>query len=262
MAKSEIEWTDFTFNPWWGCTKVSDGCTNCYAETWSKRTGHKVWGPNQGRRFFGDNHWKQPLRWNAKAEREGTRLKVFCASMADVFEDFPGLAPYRGALFDLIENTPYLDWQLLTKRPENVLKMVPLAWVGSEASVCGWPVNAWIGTSAEDQATYDDRLVHLVDIPAYFRFLSLEPLLGPIDLNLGNTRTLGIHWVIAGGESGSKARSMHLDWARGIRNQCRVAGVPFFFKQWGERHQLGRRVGKKAAGRLLDGREWNEYPNV
>lgn len=117
---SRIEWTDHTFNPWWGCTKVSEACKNCYAEAWSKRVGQQVWGPQAERRFFGERHWLEPLKWNADAAAHGKRLRVFCASMADVFEDRRSLDPWRSKLWELIEATPQLDWLLLTKRPEHV----------------------------------------------------------------------------------------------------------------------------------------------
>lgn len=332
MAESKIEWTDYTFNPWWGCTKVSDGCANCYAETWSKRTGHDIWGPNRSRRFFGDKHWNEPLKWNAKAEREGWQFRVFCASMADVFEGaehagWQRLDVERERLWRLIENTPALTWQLLTKRPESISYMVPGVWHSK------WPPNVWIGVSVENQATWDERVPVLCRIPAGVRFVSYEPALGPVDchidcdcgdrpvlrcLGCGDDRPQGVDWVIAGGESGPGSRPSHPDWFRSVRDQCRAAGVAFFFKQWGEWkpvapqygdtdsvmrsedpygewfHDLwGRnlclerdgsvsadyrgtwyqpspllnpwwlnRVGKKAAGRLLDGREWNEFPEV
>lgn len=275
---SNISWTDHTFNPWWGCVKVSDGCRECYAETFAKRVGQNVWGPaaTTSRRLFGDKHWQEPLRWNAAAEKAGVRARVFCASMADVFEDHPEVGPHRDRLFALIEQTPWLDWLLLTKRPQNVASMVPVAWAA------GFPSNVWMGTSAEHQAAADERIPYLLAIPAAVRFLSCEPLLGPIDLDPyvdpvgayccggepehcrcldGWPRTedgsdyVSLDWVIAGGESGPKARAMHPDWARSLRDQCVAAGVAFHFKQWGGRTHA-------AGGRELDGREWNEMPAV
>lgn len=285
---SKIEWTDHTFNPWWGCVKVSDGCRECYAETFAKRVGQKVWGPaaTTPRRFFADKHWAEPLRWNADAEKAGVRARVFCASMADVFEDHPEVGPHRERLFSLIEQTPWLDWLLLTKRPQNVVSMARESWAA------GFPSNVWMGTSTEHQAAADERIPYLLAIPAAVRFLSAEPLLGPINLErhphgaqpdpqsgvYPAWYSQQIDWVIAGGESGPKARPMHPDWARELRDQCTSAGVAFFFKQWGEFCHPTQmpddcegsgsfiddllRVGKHNAGRLLDGRTWDEFPSV
>ena len=272
---SKIEWTHHTFNPWWGCVKVSPGCEHCYAETFAKRTGHTIWGPaaTTQRRTFGDKHWQEPLKWNAEAAEAGERRRVFCASMADVFEAHPQLHTERALLWMLIEQTPALDWLLLTKRPENVNDMVPSWW----RNVNRWPRNVWIGTSVENQAMADKRIPLLLQIPAAVRFLSCEPLLGPLDLT-GKTRDTiwidqeyadadpgfaevvesdgwPIHWVIVGGESGPKARPMESDWVRSIRDQCTGAGVAFHFKQWGG-------VRKHETGRILDGRTWDEYPQV
>ncbi len=262
---SNISWTDHTYNPWWGCVKVSDGCRECYAETFAKRVGQNVWGPaaTTPRRLFGDKHWQEPLRWNAAAAAAGTRARVFCSSMADVFEDHPEVGPHRERLFSLIEQTPSLDWLLLTKRPQNVASMVPVAWAA------GFPSNVWMGASTEHQAAADERIPYLLAIPAAVRFLSCEPLLGPINLErpphgaqpdpqsgvYPAWYSQQIDWVIAGGESGPKARPMHPDWARSLRDQCVAAGVAFHFKQWGGRTHA-------AGGRLLDGRTWDEFPSV
>jgi protein gp37 len=175
--QTAIAWTDHTFNPWWGCTRVSPGCEHCYAETFAKRVGQDVWGKNADRRFFGDKHWAEPIKWNAKAAQSGRRERVFCASMADVFEDRPELAEHRARLFDLIMfETPWLDWQLLTKRPQNVLDMVPPRWLDAHAyyGTNGWPANCWIGTTVEDQERADERIPWLLSIPAAVRFLSCE----------------------------------------------------------------------------------------
>lgn len=298
-ADSSIEWTDHTFNPWWGCQKVSEGCTNCYALTFAKRYGHDVWGPAKTteRRLFGDKHWSEPLKWNREAEKTGQRKRVFCASMADVFEDHPQVVDARARLFDLISDTPNLDWLLLTKRPENVKPMLIAAGRGFQPL----PPWVWIGTSVENQEQADKRIPHLLSIPAHVRFLSCEPLLGAVDLSrwlqqpivdlemrggapaFRNTPEVykPIHWVIVGGESGHGARPMHPAWARSLRDQCQSAGVAFHFKQFGEwmpsedlpddvggrglqflapDGQPVTRVGKKAAGRLLDGRTWDEFP--
>ncbi len=253
---SRIEWTDHTFNPWWGCVKVSPACKHCYAEAWAKRTGQAVWGISAHRRFFGPAHWQEPHRWHAEAVRSGRRHRVFCASMADVFEDRRDLDPWRTQLGALIAETPLLDWLLLTKRPDRAAALAP--WGSS------WPRNVWLGATVEDQVWVERRLPHLAAVPANLRFLSCEPLLGSLDLSpwLGHA----VHWVIAGGESGARARPSDPAWFRGLRDQCQRAGVPFHFKQWGiwapaesERTTLVR-VSKKAAGRKLDGRTWDQLP--
>jgi protein gp37 len=264
MQNSSIEWTDHTFNPWWGCQRVSPGCEHCYAETLAHRYNFKVWGPAKttGRREMSANYWKQPIKWNDAARKAGKQARVFCASMADVFEDHPQLEWPRTNLWGLIETTPHLDWLLLTKRPQNILRMLPSLWSGRT------PDNVWLGTSCEDQQRADERIPHLLSVPARVRFLSCEPLLGEISLPISRMGS-DIHWVIAGGESGAGARPMHPDWARWLRTQCQETGTAFHFKQWGAwvlRDNMrgpGRvfvNVGKHAAGRLLDDREWNELP--
>jgi protein gp37 len=176
MSISKIEWTDYTFNPWWGCARVSPACRSCYADTLATRYGHdQLWRRKGPRRLMSDTHWKQPLKWNRDAERDGTPKRVFCASMADVFEDHPDVAESRQRLWDLINATPWLHWQLLTKRPENVAAMAP--W-GND-----WPDHVWLGTSVENQRWAETRIPHLLAIPAKTRFLSCEPLLGPVDLS-------------------------------------------------------------------------------
>lgn len=275
MAKdSAIEWTHHTFNPWWGCTKVSPGCKNCYAETFSHRIGQDIWGARSDRRFFGDAHWREPLKWNVEAVRVGERRRVFCASMADVFEHRAELTPVRERLWQLIADTPGLDWLLLTKRPERVLKSVP--W-GDK-----WPANVWAGVTAENQKWAEKRIPLLLELPATVRFLSCEPLIGALDVRPWANGKRRIDWVIAGGESGHKARPMNPEWARALRDQCSRAGIAFHFKQWGhwrpdyENAAAGRRrvavtdsrgqpvtlvrLGKHAAGRDLDGRTWDEFP--
>ena len=271
MAKdSRIEWTHHTFNPWWGCVKVSPACAHCYAETWAHRLGAQLWGRDAPRRFFNDDHWKHPVRWNAEAERNSLRRRVFCASMADVFEARAELKPWRARLWPLIEQTPWLDWLLLTKRPQNVQRMVP--WGDT------WPGNVWLGTTAEDQRRADLRVPHLLESPARIRFISAEPLLGPLSI----TRWRGLDWVIAGGESGHHARPTDPGWIRSLRDECRDSGVAFHFKQWGHwapelPHGITPRqkllltsrgnvattlygLGKSAAGRMLDGRTWDQFP--
>jgi protein gp37 len=246
-AKTEIQWTTHTFNPWWGCLEVSPGCDNCYARTLSERWGFDVWGPprTSPRRLFGDKYWAEPLKWNATAAQEGRRHRVFCASMADVFEFHPQLDAVRARLWALIEQTPWLDWQLLTKRPMNIARMLPSAWLEQVRP------NVWLGTSVEDQPRAELRIRHLVAVPAVVHFLSCEPLLGPVDLGpwLGD-----LDWIITGGESGPHYRPMDLDWVRSLRDQCQGAGLALFHKQQGGRTP-------KAGGREIDGRTWDEFPS-
>jgi len=277
MSKiTSIEWCHHTFNPWWGCEKVSPACQHCYAETFSKRTGHGVWGAHAPRRFFGEEKWKEPLQWNAEAIADGERKRVFCASMADVFEDREDLNPWREKLWDLIDQTPMLDWLLLTKRPENIGNMVP--WTTD------WPENVWLGTTVENQKYADERLPHLLKHKAKVRFLSCEPLLGVVDLKKwikpNKKKGLqGIDWIIAGGESGPGARPMNPEWVRSLRDQAQSAGVPFHFKQWGQwapkdhldpeitgkackidGTEMIRLKSKKDVDRSLDGAFWDEFP--
>jgi protein gp37 len=238
-SETGIAWTDHTFNPWWGCEKVSPGCAHCYAESWDARWKGGHWGKDSPRRFFGEKHWNEPRTWNAAALKAGQRARVFCASMADVFEDRRDLDEERNRLFVLIRETPQLDWQLLTKRPENVLRLLP------PGVVLPWP-NIWIGTTVEDQKRADARIPALLQVPAAVRFLSVEPLLGPISFrwapwvplsrvhSTGHLDGLnGIHWGIVGGESGQGARPMALEWARTALAQFREAGVRTFVKQLG-----------------------------
>ena len=256
---SKIEWTEHTFNPWWGCTKVSPACDNCYAEAWAKRTGHEVWGAKSGRRRMSESHWSNPIRWDRAAAASNFRPRVFCASMADVFEWKRGLNDDRDRLWELIESTSNLDWLLLTKRPHLVSRLAP--WGDN------WPENVWLGVTVENQRFAEKRLDHLLAIRAHVRFLSCEPLLGPLDLSkwIG-----GLHWVIAGGESGPRARKSNPAWFRSIRDQCRDTGVGFHFKQWGDWFPLEEspenvvfeRRGKARSGRLLDGETWDQLPSV
>lgn len=280
MAKdSAIEWTHHTFNPWWGCTKVSPGCKHCYAETWARRVGQMLWGPRAPRRQLSEAYWRQPLAWNAEAERVGERRRVFCASMADVFEDRRDLDANRERLWALIAATPKLDWLLLTKRPHKVRQLTPY---GS----C-WPDNVWLGATAENQKWLDRRMVELSRLDAKILFLSCEPLLGPLDFSkwiaaVRNNEGRIVDWVIVGGESGHQARAPNPEWFRSIRDQCVAAGIRFHFKQWGNWRPAAPRLvngyksktlflsngqtvivanmGKKRAGRLLDGRTWDQFP--
>jgi protein gp37 len=338
MAENtKIEWAHHTFNPWIGCTKVSPACDHCYAEA-DFATRRKVvqWGAGQPRKHTAPSTWDMPVRWNAEAERLGVRYRVFCASLADVFDnEVP--TQWRIELMSLILATPHLDWLLLTKRIGNAAGMLETAFRAAHAGREGWAdnvrPNVWIGASITSQAEANRDIPKLLAVPAAKRFLSMEPLLWPVDLRslphgegeidclkpdrwedeienwrdtsdtweedfedwynvtipgdgLSGPMHAGIDWVIVGGESGRNARPMHPDWVRSLRDQCQAAGVPFLFKQWGEwspgyaqhgndlgyeamvdaqQHEWPEghcafRVGKKAAGRLLDGREWNEVP--
>jgi protein gp37 len=316
---SKIEWTDHTYNPWVGCTKVSPACDHCYAEDWAKRFNSVSWGPGQRKRTSAAN-WRKPIKWDAEAKASGVRAKVFCASLADVFDNDRSItSDWRGDLWNLISRTTNLDWLLLTKRPQNIKKMLPEEY-GAPEWGAGWP-NVWLGTTAENQEEADRRIPHLLAIPAAVRFVSAEPLLGPIDFTNINTMmfhgaeivdaltgsakdTFGIQMypfpafinqIIIGGESGPNARPMHPDWARSIRDQCKAAGTAYFFKQYGSwlpihnegedgwqaddggkdgrfegKHahiitsggQMFANVGKKSAGRLLDGVEHNAMPGI
>lgn len=249
MGKSTgIEWTDATFNPWWGCERVSPACAHCYADSVARRSGFGIWD-NERHRFFGDRHWQPPLAWNAAAEAKGKPLFVFCASMADVFEDHPELDSPRERLWQLIDETPWLVWLLLTKRPENIAAMTANVW-GAAA-----PANVWLGTSIEN-ARWSFRVAQLTEVEAPAHFLSCEPLLGSLYESRGNREPLElthVEWVIGGGESGPRHRACNPDHARELRDACRAAGVPFFWKQWGGRTP-------KAGGKTLDGREYCERP--
>lgn len=373
--QSKIEWTDHTFNPWRGCTKIAAGCANCYADSQAKRNPKTlgIWGDQGTRVVASETMWREPLKWNAAAESRRllhqrhpelepyVRPRVFCASMADVFEGWNGpihnhkgqqlfvsanaggefwtgynlpmsgsdsrrlehcnvtVADVRARLFALIDATPNLDWLLLTKRPENNPAMIPpYSFHACETGDCPHNLasecntlaerqyrdNVWLGCSIANQADADRNIPLLLKCRdlAPVLFVSAEPLLGAVDFRqrcfakncdgecgwpskfdlLGDNFSRSgacIDWVIVGGESGPHARPMHPDWARSLRDQCQSAGVPFFFKQWGEwapsdpatdpgrlfqfvAGQRMSRVGKSAAGRLLDGREWSEFPQA
>ena len=251
---SNIEWTDHTFNPWIGCTKVSPGCDHCYAERREDKRLHRVqWGAGQPRQRT--QTWGDPKRWDrqhaAFFAEHGRRQRVFCASLADVFDNEVEPA-WRDQLMGLIVDTPNLDWLLLTKRIGNVEKML-------KAEAWQHLPHVWLGATVVNQAEADRDIPKLLQVPARVRFLSIEPMLGPIDLTDITLRrgtgdeehfdalhfdgdaedepelgTATLDWVICGGESGPEARPMHPDWPRGLRDQCKAAGVPFLFKQWGE----------------------------
>jgi protein gp37 len=264
---SKIEWTHHTFNPWTGCAKVSPGCTNCYAEAMmDKRWGKAKWGPNGTRIVASESYWRQPLKWDRDAKAANERRRVFCASLADVFEGRGDLENPRLRLFDLIRQTPDLDWLLLTKRPENIFPAIERAMYPKPAATDGpddlydwlhdWshgrpPGNVWLGTSVEDQRYADKRIPHLLKTPAAVRFLSCEPLLGPVNFMrvvIGKKLSqpppddwrpesfrpaTKLDWIIVGGESGPGARPMDVTWSRFLVKQCKAAGVACFVKQLG-----------------------------
>ncbi len=243
MKNSTIEWTHHTFNPWIGCTQVSPACDHCYAMVMMDHRYHRVeWGAGKPRIRTTPGYWRQPLKWNRLAEAAGVRERVFCASLADVFDgEMPEtLSAWRADLWQLIDQTPRLDWLLLTKRPGNIMRFAP--WKGR------WPHNVWVGTSVENEEWAGRRLSVLAEVPAVVRFVSAEPLLG--DFSLAN---YAVDWVIVGGESGHGFRELNVDHARSLRDQCRERGIPFFFKQWGGRSP-------KARGRELDGQLWSQIP--
>lgn len=237
---SKIQWTDHTFNPWWGCARVSPGCEHCYAEQLATvRRKLPIWGVNAPRRMMSDAHWRQPLGWNRKAAAAKQRARVFCASMSDVLEDRPELVAPRLRLFEVIEKTPWLDWLLLTKRPQNARNL--LAEITHP--IDGLPANVWVGTTVED-AKRRERLDALRSVPARLRFVSFEPLLedpGPVNLD-------GIAWAIIGGESGIGARPCALEWITRLAAQCHAADLDVFVKQ------LGAHVVSEE--RRTDGGEW------
>lgn len=260
---SGIAWTDHTFNPWWGCQKVSDGCVNCYAETLSNRFG-EFWGANNPRRFFGDKHWNEPITWNAASGRKGIKERVFCGSMCDWLEERhdsinDDLLENRDCLMLLIEETPNLIWLMLTKRIENLERLIGHRWLkpGGE----GIPQNVWIGITAENQKALDMRWPILQELITKYRidhtFLSLEPLLGPIDLarvclNI-QYDILPVDWIITGAESGIHRREMKPEWEKAIRWQCIENDIPYFCKQMvidGVMVHLP----------ILDGRTWDQTP--
>lgn len=286
---SGIEWTTHTFNPWIGCTKISPACDNCYAEAWDARGlqgGASRWGPHAARTRT--KTWGNPVKWNREAEGAKERPRVFCASLADVGDNHPSILPeWRDDLWALIRATPNLDWLLLTKRPQNLAKYLPADWGDGYA-------NVWLGTTVENQTEANRRIPHLLAIPAAIRFLSCEPLLGPVDLSVAwhgesaldsecwgdcawcdggfpalhncqkgkqsefvwNKGRSGLDWVITGGENARGFRPADPDWFRELRDQCADAGVPFLFKQWEGPSQKAI----KALGRQLDGVVHDGYP--
>lgn len=238
--KTIIAWTNHTWNLAWGCSKISPGCKNCYADDLSARYGWNVWGPSEPRRTFGDKHWAEPIKWNSAAATRRVRERVFCSSMCDNFEDHPTITAELFKLWPLIRSTPWLDWQLLTKRADRIADNLPGDWNN------GYP-NVWLGVSIENM-DYAWRADCLRDIPAVVRFVSYEPALGP----LNQLDLTGLDWIIFGGESGPRFRQADLQWSRDMRDKCRDAGVAYFHKQ--SSHRFTER------GTLLDGVEVREYP--
>lgn len=262
---SKIEWTDHTFNPWTGCTNVSPGCDHCYAEAWSKRSGHVRWG-NSPRRRTTEAYWKAPLKWEAQAftfaERFGRRQRVFCASLADVFDNQVDPS-WRRDLFALIKSCASLDWLMLTKRPQNIIKMLPRDWGN------GYP-NVWLGMTSEDQPRFDGRWKHLAKAPAAVRFVSYEPAIGAMRLPVSG---LLPDWIISGGESGGNSRPLQPAWVRSVAADCERGNIAFFHKQWGSYANnplvLEKGLSKAEAaaldphgkgGGLLDGKLHREFP--
>lgn len=255
-ADTKIEWCDFTFNSWLGCSKVSPGCDHCYAERFGKRFGI-AWGPGQPRKRTSDANWREPLRWNARAKREGRRYRVFCASLADVFDnEVP--AAWRAELFALIELTPHLDWLLLTKRVGNVTRMLEHPGMPK----AGLPANAWLGATVVNQEEADRDIPKLLATPAAVRFLSIEPILGEINLdahyrNGAFSDRERICLVIVGGESGPSARPTAIEHIRSIVVQSRLYGFKVFVKQLGSKPF--ERAGDCGHRRLPDDAEGRRY---
>lgn len=273
-ADTAISWTNASWSPWHGCSKVSAGCRNCYAASFSERVGHgkrlpTIWGVDAERKFLSDEHWKNPLRWQRKAARRGERMRVFCASMADVFEIHANaetnarMDAERERLWGLISQTPNLDWQILTKRPENIQGLIPKTW-----ALDGAPDNVWLGTTAENQEAFDARWEHLARVNARVHFISYEPAIGPLVLKCnGCGFDVGAHlapdqggcsgwfpsWVIVGGESGAKRRPFEIDWLRRVAQDCSRARIALFTKQ-----DSGPRPGMQ--GRIPDDLWRKEFP--
>jgi protein gp37 len=267
MENSKIEWTDHTFNPWIGCQHVSPGCDHCYAEAMMDHQYGKVkWGPHGERKRTSEANWRKPVKWNATArafKREHThRPRVFCASLADVFDNRVPLE-WRRDLFALIRECKRLDWLMLTKRPQNIEKMLPADWGDGYR-------NVWLGVTAENQTYFDQRWKHLQNIPAVIKFISYEPALGPLRLPRHGPLP---DWLISGGESGGGARPLDPQWVRDIIADCRHKGVAPFHKQWGTyssnplvvQQGMSIEAAKRAdlfgkGGGLLDGRIVRDFP--
>lgn len=245
--KTGISWTDSTFNPWIGCTKVGQGCDLCYAEALMDKRWHRVqWGSGKARQKTSASSWQAPLHWEkhheAFALMHGRRRRVFCASLADVFDN--EVPPqWRGELWALVKATPHLDWLILTKRIGNVGGMAPAE---------GLPPNVWLGATMVNQHEWDRDARKLLAVDASVRYVSAEPMLGPIR---GGLDLRGLDWVIVGGESGHGARPIQREWIESLRLECEAAGVAFFFKQWGG-------ASATAGGCDLDGHEVKQWPQT
>lgn len=236
-----ISWCDHTHNIAWGCEKVSPGCKFCYADTQSGRFGFDIWGATKPRRTLSIQNWNKPLKWNREAQKEGKKHKVFSSSMCDNFEDHPTIIEELEKLWPLIRKTPWLEWQLLTKRADRIRESLPDDW-----GVDGYP-NVWLGVSVENN-NYNWRAEELKKVPAKIKFISYEPALGPVDdLDLN-----GIDWLIFGGESGPNFRSMDSDWARNVKTKCEKSGTVFFYKQTAAL--------KSGTDPYLDGVEYKNFP--
>ena len=287
--KTKIQWADYTFNAWRGCTKVSPGCRFCYAEKGAKRNPGVMgkWGPGGTRVVASERYWREPEKWNAAARNARRRGRVFALSYGDWLEDREELHAPRARLLDTVRRTPNLDWLLLTKRPENWTALMAGAedeatraylaakasggdakgWKATARMIAEWragvpPRNVWAGASVEDQATAEARLPALALIPAVLRFVSAEPLLGPVNLQpLGTGEAYGgaVHWVICGGESGPHSRPFDLAWATLLASQCRGSGVAFFMKQVGENGILGANAARVAAPEAMPP-NWTNFP--
>lgn len=253
MAKTNISWTDYTFSGWWGCTQVGPGCLHCFAEALDHRTGGDHWGAGVERRLTSDRNWNEPLRWNRMAAERGAPFKVFASSMCDVFDnEVP--QEWRERLWVLIEATPHLRWQILTKRIGNAAGMLPHWWGDGR-----FPSNVGVMATVVNQQEADRDIPKLLILKAARRVpwvgLSIEPMLGPVNLCNVAGRVVrmpeehnhfdalraengGVDWVICGGESGPHARMMDPDWARSLRDQCQEAGTPFFMKQMTEKKEI------------------------
>lgn len=251
MAKTTIQWTTtplpdgtlhhgWTFNSHWGCVEQSAECDNCYARQLSRQWGFDIWGKDKPRRLFGDKHFQQLYSYNAEAKKVGANLKVFCNSMSDLFENHPDVKEAREKLFSIIDDTQNLNYLLLTKLPGWINRMKPDRF----------QPNVWYGTTVgiEDSKW---RIKRLKKVIAAVRFLSIEPLLGP----LPNLDLQGIDWVIIGGESGHKCREMKIEWVEDIINQCEKANVPVFVKQ------LGTKLSKELKLKHYMGGDMDEWPD-
>lgn len=309
MGKTSIEWTDASWNPIVGCTEISPGCANCYAARLAatrlkNHSDYKALAViHEGRYVSKDrpnvncSHWEGEVRFLCERLEEPLHWKkprkIFVCDMGDLFHESVDAVDIA-RIFLVMQKACWHTFQVLTKRADRMHHFFTRLSTGGAIGVpigpkleLNWPLpNVWVGVSVENQHFADDRIPILLDTPAAVRFISAEPLLGAVELKASwlpaRGAASGIDWVICGGESGPNARPMHPDWARSLRDQCVVAGVPFFFKQWGEwapcanfpeaplsassleknhEHPMIK-VGKKKAGRLLDGREWNEFPQV